>query len=218
VSAGGFLSRWSKRKLAASLAAACEPAAAEAGATAHAAARIVADPATEPPASVAREAQDRAAIEAALPPVEDLTLASDFTAFLKEEVSESLRRQALKKLFADPHFNQMDGLDIYIDDYSIADPIPPSMMEKLKHAREWLSETEAPVDESVQAADGEVLPPVAEGEAVQSGTVVAHEACREVQVGLDTANTGDLVSAEEVEAEAAAWRAETRRKIDGAAS
>ena len=158
MSTGGFLSRWSKRKLAASLAAASEPAAAEAGATAHAAARVVADPAAEPPASVAREAQDRAAIEAALPPVEDLTLASDFTAFLKEEVSESLRRQALKKLFADPHFNQMDGLDIYIDDYSIADPIPPSMMEKLKHAREWLSETEAPVDESVQAVDGEAVP------------------------------------------------------------
>ena len=218
MSTGGFLSRWSKRKLAASLAAASEPAAAEAGATAHAAARVVADPAAEPPASVAREAQDRAAIEAALPPVEDLTLASDFTAFLKEEVSESLRRQALKKLFADPHFNQMDGLDIYIDDYSIADPIPPSMMEKLKHAREWLSETEAPVDENAQAVDGEVVPPAAEGEAVQSETVAAHEACREVQVGLDAANTGDLVSAEEVEAEAAAWRAETRRKMDGAAS
>lgn len=36
---------------------------------------------------------------------------------------------------------------------------------------------------------------------------------RQVQIGLDSANTGDLVSSEEVEAEAAAWRAETRRKI-----
>ena len=156
MSTGGFLSRWSKRKLAASLAAASEPAAAEAGATAHAAARIVADPATEPPASVAREAQDRAAIEAALPPVEDLTLASDFTAFLKEEVSESLRRQALKKLFADPHFNQMDGLDIYIDDYSIADPIPPSMMEKLRHAREWLDDVEEKTEDEAAGAREEV--------------------------------------------------------------
>lgn len=36
---------------------------------------------------------------------------------------------------------------------------------------------------------------------------------REVQIGLDAANAGDVVSAEEVEAEAVAWRAETRRKI-----
>jgi predicted transcriptional regulator len=41
---------------------------------------------------------------------------------------------------------------------------------------------------------------------------------REVQVGLDAANAGDVVSAEEVEAEANAWRAETRRKIAGADS
>lgn len=38
---------------------------------------------------------------------------------------------------------------------------------------------------------------------------------RQVQAGLDAANAGDLISAEEVEAEAAAWRAETRRKMAG---
>jgi len=36
---------------------------------------------------------------------------------------------------------------------------------------------------------------------------------REIQRGIDAANVGDLVSAEEVEAEAAAWRAATRRKM-----
>jgi len=36
---------------------------------------------------------------------------------------------------------------------------------------------------------------------------------QQVQSGLDAANAGDLVSAEEVEAEAAAWRAETRRGL-----
>jgi predicted transcriptional regulator len=36
---------------------------------------------------------------------------------------------------------------------------------------------------------------------------------RQVQAGLDAANRGDLVSSEEMEAEAAAWRAETRRKL-----
>ena len=41
---------------------------------------------------------------------------------------------------------------------------------------------------------------------------------REVQIGLDAANAGDVISAEEVEAEAVAWRAETRRKMASANS
>ncbi|QRX84541.1 CopG family ribbon-helix-helix protein [Glaciimonas sp. PAMC28666] len=41
---------------------------------------------------------------------------------------------------------------------------------------------------------------------------------REVQIGLDAANAGDVVSAEEVEAEAEVWRAETRRKMIGSRS
>ena len=36
---------------------------------------------------------------------------------------------------------------------------------------------------------------------------------RQVQAGLDAANSGDVISAEVVEAEAAAWRAKTRRKM-----
>ena len=49
---------------------------------------------------------------------------------------------------------------------------------------------------------------------------VAHDAWfrRQVKAGLTSANAGDLMSAEEVEAEAAAWRAETRRKMTGPAS
>lgn len=66
-----------------------------------------------------------------LPPVESLTSDSDFSAFLHPKVDEKLRRAALKKLFSDPRFNVMDGLDVYIDDYSKADPIPPEMLKKL---------------------------------------------------------------------------------------
>ena len=54
----------------------------------------------------------------------------------------------------------------------------------------------------------------------QQQEATAHDAWfrREVQIGLDAAKVGDVVSAEEVEAEAAAWRAETRRKMAGANS
>jgi len=37
---------------------------------------------------------------------------------------------------------------------------------------------------------------------------------RQLQVGLDSANAGNLISAEEVETEFAARRAETRRKLN----
>jgi hypothetical protein len=39
-----------------------------------------------------------------------------------------------------------------------------------------------------------------------------------VQISVDAANAGDVVSTQEIEAEATAWRAETRRKMDGANS
>ncbi len=41
---------------------------------------------------------------------------------------------------------------------------------------------------------------------------------RQVQIGRDAAEAGDVVSAEEVEAEAEAWRTETRWKLAGSAS
>lgn len=41
---------------------------------------------------------------------------------------------------------------------------------------------------------------------------------REVQAGLDAANAGEVIAAEDVEAEAAAWRSEMRRKLSGADS
>ncbi len=144
---GGFLDRWSRRKLASAgkaLLADSPPSGVPLASAEESSGQGDLAPAPLPGAEVAVPS----AAEAHLPPVEGLTLASDFTAFLKEEVSETLRRQALHKLFADPHFNRMDGLDIYIDDYSLPDPIPPEAMAKLKHAREWLMARETEVDES----------------------------------------------------------------------
>ena len=70
-----------------------------------------------------------------LPPIESLTFDSDFGAYLRANVEESVKRAALKKLLHDPRFNVMDGLDTYIDDYSKDDPIPKEMLAKLEHAR-----------------------------------------------------------------------------------
>jgi hypothetical protein len=78
-----------------------------------------------------------------LPPIEKLTLDSDFSGFFHPKVDEDLRRSALRKLFSDPHFNVMDGLDVYIDDYSKSEPIPPAMLASLKQAQrilEWAAD------------------------------------------------------------------------------
>lgn len=113
-----FLSRWSRRKLEAKVA--------------------TPDPVEEAPAQPTPEAgpvgptADFAPAEAgALPPIESLTTESDFTPFMKAEVDPGLKRQAFKKLIEDPRFNVMDGLDVYIDDYSKADPLPEGWLEKM---------------------------------------------------------------------------------------
>jgi len=70
-------------------------------------------------------------VQEPLPPLESLTPESDFAPFMKAEVDPKTRRDALKTLFQDPRHNIMDGLDVYIDDYSKPDPLPEGWLEKL---------------------------------------------------------------------------------------
>ena len=57
--------------------------------------------------------------------------APDFSAFMKPDIDPAVQQAAMKKMFSDPHFNIMDGLDIYIDDYSKPDPIPLEMLKRM---------------------------------------------------------------------------------------
>lgn len=79
-------------------------------------------PAVPPPP--APTAADLAALDARDP-------AADFSRFIQPGVDGALKNAALKKLFSDPHFNVMDGLDTYIDDYGLPDPLPPGMLEQM---------------------------------------------------------------------------------------
>src|SRR5688500_373161 len=105
-----------------------------------------------------------------LPPVEELTIDSDFRDFFHPKVDENVRRSALRKLFSDPHFNVMDGLDVYIDDYSKTEPIPAAMLAGLKQAQrifEWAAEdkeksTEAAPAPSVEPAQAPPIEEIAE--------------------------------------------------------
>ncbi|MFZ6750244.1 DUF3306 domain-containing protein [Undibacterium sp. Ren11W] len=71
--------------------------------------------------------------------VEQLHAESDFSVFMRDGVDESVRRSAMKKLFTNPHFNVMDGLDIYVADYSQPDPLPEGMLGSLRHAEMLLN-------------------------------------------------------------------------------
>lgn len=82
-------------------------------------------------------------VELAAPPpppptlvdVESLTPASDFSRYVLPDVAPDVKNAAMKKLFADPHFNIMDRLDTYIDDYGKPDPIPPEMLRQLASSK-----------------------------------------------------------------------------------
>jgi hypothetical protein len=117
-----FLARWSRRKTEARAKPAEAPAAAPA----------VAAPVVSAPAPVPAGADAAPAEPAPLPPVESLTPESDFAPFMKPEVDGETRSKALKALFADPHFNTMDMMDVYVDDYSKPDPLPAGWLEKLE--------------------------------------------------------------------------------------
>jgi hypothetical protein len=65
-----------------------------------------------------------------------LTRESDFTRFVAPGVDSAVRNAAMKKLFTDPHFNVMDGLDTYIDDYGKPDPIEPAFLRRMNQARD----------------------------------------------------------------------------------
>src|SRR5690349_19190871 len=111
--AEGFLGRWAKRKEAVRKG---EEVPAEPVKVAEAV------PSVPPPQPSAKGGGSSGAAEAKAPPAptlqdtETLTPASDFRRFVQRDVAPDVRNAAMKKLWADPHFNVMDGLDTYIGD------------------------------------------------------------------------------------------------------
>jgi hypothetical protein len=167
----GFLNRWSKRKIGA------EPEVNSSGTTDGASAvdlKKSADGVLGAKKIKEAEVGDRSSTESidaaaplvktpeAMPTLDDvlkLTKDSDFSAYVKPGIDPDVQQAAMQKLFSDPRYNIMDGLDIYIDDYSKPDPIPLDMLKKLnqsqmlglfKTAEEKLADAE---DERIERAE-----------------------------------------------------------------
>lgn len=127
-----FLERWSRRKL---------------------------EQAEENPAPpVAKEEANEPPV--ALPPVESLTPESDFAPFMNAKVDGGTRRAALKKLFADAHYNIPDPFEAYSEDWTVGEPIPMEMLKTLNHAQKLLfDEPEKKAEAAVAAAAPETPTP-----------------------------------------------------------
>jgi hypothetical protein len=97
-----------------------------------------------------------------LPALDSLNFESDFKAFMHSKVEEAVKRAALKKLFADPRFNVMDGLDTYIDDYTKAEPFSEGLLARIEEVREKLL---APPPASAEEEDQPAHEPSAPEEA-----------------------------------------------------
>ena len=108
-----------------------------------------------------------------LPSIDSLNFDSDFTGFMKAKVDESLKRAALKKLFADPRFNYMDGLDVWTGDYTGEDPIPEDMLAQLEHAKQTLfgprqaQEKDGEAEQKAQTSHAQAEAPQPQAEAPQ---------------------------------------------------
>ena len=133
----GFLSRWARRK-AESRRGVADTAAPPTAAPEPAASVVVTRPvpAAEPGADIALASESRTAVPPpTLDDVAGLTRESDYSRFVAGDVEPGVKNAAMKKLFSDPHFNVMDGLDVYIDDYGKPDPLPPGMLRQLAQSQ-----------------------------------------------------------------------------------
>jgi hypothetical protein len=135
--AEGFLGRWSQRKQDARqgkpLAEPERPTEPTPAPVAPTAAPIVAPvPMSTAPAQQTSQPEPAAPT---LADVQALGRESDYTPFVARNVDPAVRNAAMKKLFTDPHYNVMDRLDTYIDDYSQPDPLPASMLRKMASAQ-----------------------------------------------------------------------------------
>jgi hypothetical protein len=85
----------------------------------------------------------------ALPSIEELNAASDYTPFLAQGVPEALTRAALRKLWlSDPVLANLDGLNDYDEDFNVVDQMITSAQSNYKVGRGYLEQDEPEVAEA----------------------------------------------------------------------
>ena len=183
--ADGFLGRWSRRK------AGLEPEGLDGSA-----------PELKPKTTPSSVPQDKKTIESASTPAEEETLpptledaesidrfAPDFSAFMKPNVDPAVQHAAMKKLFSDPHFNIMDRLDIYIDDYSKFTPLSQEDIGKMTLSKQLLSRPDLELPKIGDIKEGLNALPGSVDELPEVPTPVLDKQENEAQTGEENTQT-----------------------------
>jgi hypothetical protein len=151
----GFLSRWSRRKAQGRTGVEVEPAPVAQPDPLPASSEMT-TPAVEAPAAPSTNVEAQP-----LPTMDDvaaLTRESDYARFVMPGVDNGVKSAAMKKLFSDPHFNVMDGLDTYIDDYNKPDPIPLAMLRQMNQSK-FLRLFDDEAEDDNPSAQADAAPP-----------------------------------------------------------
>jgi hypothetical protein len=101
--------------------------------------------------------------------VAHLTRSSDYARFIAPGVDESVKRAAMKKLFSDPHFNVMDGLDVYIEDYNKTTPLTEADLRKMVQSKflRLFEQDESPPEEALANPDGAAAAAVSQSDVAE---------------------------------------------------
>ena len=83
---------------------------------------------------------------------------AELSAVLAPDVERGVRQAALRKLFMSERYCVMDGLDVYVDDYSKLEVLSAEAVGKLVHAAALLSTNELEQDTVTDPSDTPELP------------------------------------------------------------
>ena len=75
---------------------------------------------------------------------ESLDFGADFSAYMQADIPVEQRTAALRQLFMTDHYRAMDGLDVYVDDYSRPIQLDAMLLGSLAHAGAVLGQQPEP--------------------------------------------------------------------------
>lgn len=108
----------------------------------------------EPPGPMPVEVEETAPplTDTDMPPVESLTAESDFSGFLSPDVSEELRRTALRRLWQVADVPFVDDLDVYAGDYTAFESLGGLVTREMRHRLALEARRQA--EQAVEAVEG----------------------------------------------------------------
>ena len=189
----GFLERWSRRKRG-------ESSDGDLGTEATEAPPLLEeDPDSGDPEVIAK-----------LPDLDSLTEETDFTAFFQDGVPETIRRQALRRLWRlNPVFANLDGLNDYDEDFSALGIIAENIKTMYKVGKGYLDDEEEEKDET-EAEDK-----IVEDESVEVEAVAESEP--QVAPDSETTESSDPLVATDVSEKAPESESHLKKRAPGSA-